>query len=220
MMRIKDNNIRHRSSTIAPFSQSILLTTTTIIVLSQLFLQGANAQFDNFPPSTAPCPSDAGIDGYTSIADMNADMQTELDRIENDGDDGSTYNLVLCPETTFDTSTEPLTPLLDGVTFSCGDFGSVNENCVISGGSQNVDIQPPSIDNYDLEMVSFQGITFEQFTDRSINHEAGSDTNVEFVNSIWQVRILKLLFDFSRQLFSVESLDLNGNVLVLVLQTK
>lgn len=119
---------------------------------------------------------------------MNTDMQTEIDRIAGGGefDDDQTYNMVLCPSTTFDTSSDILMPVLNGAIFTCGENGDVADGCVLSGGRENINVQPPTVDNYDLEMITLQGITFEQFTGVSVTNEANSETNIEFRDSVWQ----------------------------------
>ena len=165
-------------------TSSLVLVVTTILLESIVIIQG---QFI-FPPSTEPCPSNSDIIGYTTIAAMNTDMQTEIDRIDAGGefDPDRTYQMVLCPSTTFDTSTDILRPSLNGANFICGENGNVADGCIVSGGTENINIQPSTVDNYDFEMIAFQGVTFEQFTDRSVNNEANSETNIEFSNSIWQ----------------------------------
>ena len=170
---------------VRPPSKTIKMT---IFVLVAFLLEVIHAQFI-FPPSTEPCPSDSNIIGYTTIAAMNADMQTEISRIDGGGDfeDGQTYNMILCPGGTFDTTDEPLLPVLNGAIFSCGEDGNVADGCVVSGGRQNVNIQAPSINNYPLQMISFNGITFEMFGDRSIEIQGTPDLDAVFTNSVWQV---------------------------------
>ena len=96
--------------------------------------------------------------------------------------------MILCPGEIFDTSAEPLMPLLNKLVFSCGEPpGDVAGGCILSGGSENVDLQPSTIDDYLFEIVSFAGITFEMFTDQSVDMGGPFGLTVEFSDSVWQV---------------------------------
>jgi hypothetical protein len=165
-------------------------TMTTTFLIAALLLDVANAQFD-FQASTEACPSDDSITGYTSIVAMNTDMQSELDRIGGGAavDPDRRYSMIICPMTTFDTTTETLMPVINGAEFRCGTDGDVANSCVFSGGGENVDIQESTVDGYTISTVYFEGLTFEQFTGRSIDLEATDETTATFVNSLWQVCI-------------------------------
>jgi hypothetical protein len=160
---------------------SILITCLAIA----LPLLSIDAQ--SLGPGAGPCPSDTTQTGYTSISDLNADMNNELARIDIGGDQPGSYFIVLCPQTTFSTEVEALQPALDGATFSCGDSGSVTQQCVFSGGSENIRILDPPIDNYQVSTMNFVGITFEGFTSQSINLGATAPTAAVFMDIIWQV---------------------------------
>ena len=76
------------------------------------------------------CPSDSTITGYTSIADINADMAAEVARIVAGGAPEARYGLNLCPGTFDATGGNGLQPVLDQVTISCGDgSGGVDSTC-------------------------------------------------------------------------------------------
>ena len=151
-------------------------------------------QFTNFEPSTTSCPgTDPAITGYTSIESINSDMETERIRIEGGGTPQELYNLILCPETTFDTSQGPLQPALDQLTISCGGSGGggeVGNNCILSGGPTNILLADPSspIDGYEIDVLNFVGLTFTAFTDWSIDVTASlsSSGTTTFTDCLWR----------------------------------
>jgi hypothetical protein len=157
-----------------------------------LLLDSISSQFV-FPPSSQPCPSgDISEPGYTSIEALTEDMNSEIERIGEGGEPQDSYFLILCPSTTFSTASEALMPILDGVTFSCGESGSITQGCVISGGDTNIRIEDSGVAGYQLEAMNFVGITFEGFTGDSIFSRATARTEapgVVFSDCIWQVRL-------------------------------
>lgn len=157
-----------------------------------LLLDSIHSQFV-FPPSAQPCPSgDISEPGYTSIEALTEDMNSEVNRIREGGEPQDTYFLILCPSTTFSTESGPLIPILDGVTFSCGDSGSITQGCVFSGGDENIRIEDSEVKGYQLEAMNFKGITFEGFTGDSIISRATARTEAPglvFSDCIWQVRL-------------------------------
>lgn len=141
-------------------------------------------------PSAAPCPDAAQIQGYTSVADINSDMAEELREIveENKPQNQGGYDYLLCPSTTLDVG-DPLLPVLDNVRFICGENGAVTDQCILSGGSQQIVIQnPENVDNsFVFNLVSFVGVTFENFSQRSLSLEADAPLQASFLNCVWQV---------------------------------
>jgi hypothetical protein len=179
--RLSIQNVTTRTTTLTQ-RQGVLLSLA--IGLSQ-GIQLAQGQFDNFEPSVEPCPSDASISGYTSIASINGDIDQEIARIGGGGSPQELYVLVLCPGT-FDTSSSPLLPRLNQATYSCAGTGSVNDGCIFSGGEANIRIEDPGIDGYNVNDMNFFGITFDAFTGYSIELLGIAPAEAIFINCLWQ----------------------------------
>lgn len=141
------------------------------------------------------CPRSGKVIGYTSIADMNADMKVEHDRIQAGGTPMSSYTYRLCPNHVFDASEEPLKPLLNNVNFVCGESGSRANNCVVLGGSEQVRIENSDVAGYPIKMLSFMGMTFAGFTANmagtgtSINALADATTTATFMDVQFTVSV-------------------------------
>lgn len=144
-----------------------------------------DGQFENFESSVGPCPSDNSLSGYTSIADINSDIDQELGRIESGGPPQDNYALTLCPGT-FDTSTTPLLPRLSQASYSCAGAGNVNDACIFSGGGTNIRIEDPAIEGFNINAMNFLGITFTAFTEYSIELLGVAPTEAVFLNCLWQ----------------------------------
>lgn len=146
-----------------------------------------HGQFDGFQSMTEACPMDASITGYTSVAALNADIDTELGRIAAGGTTGQEmYRLILCPGTTFDTSSGSLLPRLNQATYTCGENGNVSDECIFSGGTENIRIEDPSIEGYTVNTMTFVGMTLTAFTGRSVELLASAPTEAVFMNCLWQ----------------------------------
>ncbi|KAG7367462.1 hypothetical protein IV203_030133 [Nitzschia inconspicua] len=145
----------------------------------------AQGQFDNFEPSVEPCPSDSSISGYTSITTVNRDIDQEINRISDGGLPQEQYSLTLCPGT-FDTAASPLLPRLNQASFSCAAMGNVNDGCIFSGGGTNIRIEDPLIDGYNINAITFLGITFTSFTNYSIELLGTAPTKAIFLNCLWE----------------------------------
>jgi hypothetical protein len=134
------------------------------------------------------CRDSPGLQGYMSITAMNSEMRKEFEKIVQGGSPEKSYSYMLCPETVFDATAEPLLPLLSNMEFSCGAKGLASENCVIFGGHEQVRFADSTSQSYPLEQVSFVGLTFANFTtnDRgtgtSIAAFASSTTTASFMN--------------------------------------
>ena len=127
---------------------------------------------------------------YTSIVDINSDMQIELARIAEGGTPEDSYTFELCANTIFD-ATEALNPVLNNAFFVCGPDGSSSNSCTITGGTTNpqVEIASSTVSGYPLVSVAFSGITFESFseTEGSIKGVAFFPTTATFSDSVWTV---------------------------------
>ena len=180
---------RHRNPK-KKMAPSLLKVAFTLVTAFQPIF----SQF-TFPASTQTCPNNSSLTGYTSIASLNSDMQMELNRIAAGGAVPTTpYNLILCPGTTFDTSTNILMPTLNNVNIVCGN-GGPNMMCIFDGGNknENVQIQNPSIQGYVLNSVNIEGVTFQNFNGRSVDLGASAPTTATFKDCTWQVKVSILL---------------------------
>jgi hypothetical protein len=137
--------------------------------------------------SAVDCPNAPGLEGYTSIAAINADMQTELSRIRNGGLPEDSYTFTMCPNLVFDTSSVALLPVLSNSMFVCGEMGDVGDDCVLFGGDEQIRIEDSTVSGYVLERLTFAGLTFADFGGTSIAALASSTTSATFTNSLWTV---------------------------------
>jgi hypothetical protein len=153
--------------------------------------------------SAVACPNDGGTDlqGYTSLASLNSDMQLELTRISSGGAPAPPYTFTLCPNMAFDTALVTLQPVLSGATFVCGANGDPDDACTFLGGDEQIRIEDSTVDGYLLEELVFVGISFADFASSdemlgtSIAALASSITTATFVNNRWSVSFSKCFTD-------------------------
>lgn len=144
--------------------------------------------------SAAPCPNDSSVIGYSSIEDLNNDMEEELQRIQQGGSPADEYTFRLCPDTVFSTTTAPLRPILNNANFVCGEDGDRSNSCTIIGGSEQIRFEDSTIEGYDLSSMSFMGLSFADFegnndlTGTSIGAYATSRLTATFTNVAFTVR--------------------------------
>lgn len=148
-----------------------LYRTTSLLIFLACIL------FPAFGQRSSVCDTDPDVVGYSTIEDMNLDMQ---DLIVNVTDGDNVFRL--CPRTVFNV-TEPLTPILNNSIFACGVNNSVENECVFDGGSVQVLIEEI------LENVSFEGLTFQNFNETSIGAFAPTTSVVRLTNCIWTVSL-------------------------------
>ena len=161
-------------------------------------IQPVHSQTPAFTRAAA-CENEPSVRGYSTIADLNADMKDELELI-NVGTTTPTrtaddpYILTLCPGVTFDMrGPTPITPVLNNVHVVCG--GSDNqpeESCILDRSAQQILIEDidTTIDGFRFESFTITGVTFNDFrrgTSTSIT--ASGPGIVTFNNCIWQVRL-------------------------------
>ena len=167
----------------------------SVLALVAILVAQCNAQ-------TEPCPSNAALTGYTSIAAINNDMDAEVARIAGGGAPQEDYIFTLCPRHVFDASAGPLRPSLSGALFQCGVAGMSSDSCVIRGGSEQIRVEDSTITTYPLSDIAFKGLTFESFTNNadntgtSVNVLASDSTSITFSDVAWTVsewRIAELL---------------------------
>jgi hypothetical protein len=143
--------------------------------------------------NTALCPRDETVVGYSSLEDINDDMQTELRRIRQGGVPSDSYTFRLCPSKVFDASTTTLLPVLSNSLFVCGSGGNRNDNCIILGGSEQVRIVDSTLASFPLKRLTFMGITFADFkgndaaTGTCISALANSQTTASFLDVAFTV---------------------------------
>ena len=123
------------------------------------------------------CFEQGSIVGYTSIEDINLDMED----IVMNGTIAGPYQFTLCPLSTFEV-VEPLRPLLSNSVFVCG-TGSVGESCTITGGTQQVVLEG------DVNDVTLFGLDFENFSNASIAASASGNSTVRLEQCRWRVSI-------------------------------
>jgi len=145
--------------------------------------------------STVLCASDPSVQGYDSIAALNADMQTELARIADGGLPMDAYLFVLCPRMVLDASMGPLLPVLSDSIFACGGDAMRSSSCIIRGGSEQVRIEDSTLPNYVLQRVSFVGVTFAQFTG---NNEAIGASISALASEMTTLQLNQVSFTVSR----------------------
>jgi hypothetical protein len=144
--------------------------------------------------STVPCPG-TDYEGYLTINAINSDMQAELEYISNGGVAQSSYDFVFCPNQALDANLATLRPVLNGANFICGSAAQPGEDCRITGGDEQVRIEPSTIPGYTLEEITFVGLTFAGFstngdaTGTSIAALASGDTTVNFIDTRWTVSV-------------------------------
>jgi hypothetical protein len=146
------------------------------------------------PSRAAPqlCPGSTTEFGYSTIANINADITSEISRIQSGATANGMYTYSLCSNTIFDASAGPLRPGLSNSFFVCGPDGKPTNNCTIKGGSVQVEIDNSVIPNYQLGEMTFIGMQFTGFTKQAVSASAAFPTQANFQNVLWTVRSMQL----------------------------
>ena len=139
------------------------------------------------------CPDSTTEFGYTSISNINADITSELSRIQSGATPNGMYTYNFCSGTVLDASAGPLRPGLSNSYFVCGPDGKPKNNCQVSGGAVQVEIYDSLLTEFPLSEITFMGIQFTGFTRQSISAYAASPTQVNFRDVQWTVRRFSLL---------------------------
>lgn len=130
--------------------------------------------------SVENCANSPGTIGYTSIANINLDIEQEAGRVSEGALPLPLYIYPLCPEETlvFNEGDIPIRPAFENSSFVCGNIGEGN-NCVIQGGATQVQIdnQFAPVGSI-LNGLNFVGITFAGFSGTSFGI-FGQSENVE-----------------------------------------
>lgn len=130
-----------------------------------------------FQRTVRECDNSPGTIGYSSITDMNVDIEREIELLASGKKPDSAYLFILCPETEIDVGDTSLTPMLDNSIFACGENGKP-KGCVFKGGKIQVNI-PRSVEGgHNMQSVSFMGVSFQGFSHAAISGDAGSTTEV------------------------------------------
>lgn len=130
----------------------------------------ASAQYDN----ESDC--DQGGRGYTRVDELNTDILAERARIEGGQDPSDNYSYVLCPNTSFDTSTAPIVPALENMVIGCGENLSSANTCVLVGGENQIRINSFANSDYPVTSVLLQGITFTDYIDAAVTGPLANDS--------------------------------------------
>ena len=149
-----------------------ILTTAAVgvpAIAASFLIDPAYGQSSSFT-RTAACENEPSLTGYSSITDLNDDMQAELDAINNGtivpSDTDPPYTFTICPGLTFDMrGPTPIVPVLNNVIINCGGPDSVNPECILDRSAQQMligDINT-NIDGYGLQSITLNGITFNDF---------------------------------------------------------
>jgi hypothetical protein len=166
------------------------------LTLASLFYT-SHAQTDAFTRQVE-CPNDPSIMGYTSIGDLNTDMEAELARIAEAGViPDMDYILNICPSDDPYSDRDPIVPI-DRAQIFCGGPAAVDATCIIDGSNTQVlveDLTVEGLPDYRINEVLFQGITFNDFNQRAIQLTAAAPAVATFVNCIFQVS--------SRRIYSI-----------------
>ena len=131
------------------------------------------------------CPD--GSTGYGDIAGLNCDITTEVERIRQGGSAKLLYLYRLCPGVEI-ILTEPLIPKLDGSIFRCGDSGLPGENCQLSGGDNQVILNPSPIPSLPIQDVRIEGVIFTGFSESAISGQATDETTLTLEQVQFAVR--------------------------------
>lgn len=126
------------------------------------------------------CPNDRSQSGYTSIADMEADQDSEVERIFRGQAPRGPYIFPICPGTELDTSAGALNARLSNVTYACGNRGDVTDNCLFVGGTNQV-VVPRRVTG----SFTFVGISFSRYTGVAIAESSQEETTFKFQNVRW-----------------------------------
>jgi hypothetical protein len=136
--------------------------------------------------------------GYTSIQDLNSDMEDELTRIEAAGGiPDMDYILNICPSDDPYSLSDPIVPI-DRAQIFCGGPAAVDATCILDGSNTHVlveDLTVEGLPDYRINEVLFQGITFNDFGQRAAKLTASAPAVASFVNCIFQVSSRRIYRD-------------------------
>ena len=147
-----------------------------------------------FRQTVRECNNSPGTTGYSSISDMNTDIERELGAIAGGKKPDAAYLFVLCPDTQLDVEDTPLTPMLDNSIFACGDTGK-SAGCVIRGGEIQVNVPRSKEGGHNMQSVSFMGVSFQGFSHAAISGDAASTTEVTLSHVKFLVRVWSSYYD-------------------------
>jgi hypothetical protein len=181
--------IAKASRSSAAASAKVSMTMIQLLFLVQaISWQQSRAQGVAPYSSAIPCPTDATVNGYTTIGTLNADMAAERDRIAGGGaPQTAPYTFTLCPQTSYDAAAEPIKPVLDNMSILCGTSGATADSCVITGGTNQVQIDDSTVDTYPINSVSLVGLTYTGFTETAVSGGASDSTQVTLLNNAFKV---------------------------------
>lgn len=170
----KQRNLLNMTITVMQQRQGVI---RTLVVLLFFCLTTTTAQRTN------PCPSDPATSGYTTISDINLDLQDAADLVLS-GDIPPILPLLypICPDSAliFEPDDVPIQPRLDA-SFTCGIDGAAN-NCQIQGGTTQFLLRgDTAFPDLGLSNVTMRGIIFSAFTEASIAVFGSAEIDVDVV---------------------------------------
>mmetsp|Transcript_63099 Transcript_63099/g.186437 ORF Transcript_63099/g.186437 Transcript_63099/m.186437 type:complete len:582 (-) Transcript_63099:130-1875(-) len=175
---------------------ALLLCLNALAVLSE----ENNTSFLKTGPQ--PCSSDSSKMGYDNTTALTIDMMIDYESnvaailADNpnpslmdyrDWHEGKEWVYKLCPQTTIDLGgpgeqTEmPIVPIVMNSVIQCGDNGSSDDGCVISGGKLQVVFE----DDFQFHSVKLAGITFKANNFISVAAYAHPMNDATFVDCVW-----------------------------------
>jgi hypothetical protein len=177
-------------------SKMILIATPINLFFTLAFIAFTKAQSPSNINRAVSCPTNSSIVGYTSVASLQADFVSERDAIEQgESVAQASYLFTLCPNTSFVFSNDPITPLLDQSTIRCGTSGDPIDACIFSGGATQVVVESSTLENfYAITQITFEGVSFTQFTQAAISGSALDTTTLVCIGCVFEVRPLLLSY--------------------------
>ena len=146
-----------------------------------------------FGQRATTCGSDPNVNGYSTIEDINLDMQELLVNNTDGNNDGTNSSVfTLCPRTSFSAESGPLVPLLNDTIILCGETGDIGDECTFEGGDVQILLEG------ELRNVTIQGIGFQGFTGTSIAAYASTASTVVFANCRWTVSMKPFLSSYCK----------------------
>lgn len=170
------------------------MTSQLLSVLLMILLVAVKriaAQTNDYNTRTVSCDTGQGTEqAYNSIESLQADIDDELDRLEAGvKEPEDSYRFVLCANTNFAFSEEEvvLNPVLDNINIQCGFPPRTSNECVFTGGFNQVFLSNTDDSNFPVERFTMTAVTFEEFTGAAIAGRASPNTEIIVIDPLFQV---------------------------------
>lgn len=144
----------------------------------------ATNETNNYYYQAGPCPSDPSLIGYSNLTAMNEDTLAHFQESLQFGRPDIKYKYIICPQATYEIENiaQTIIPSTDETTFSCGEDGSIKNNCLITGGQ----FQVYFLDLLALENILFKGFKFKNAQFSSVYGDAHPSSSVTFRDCHWK----------------------------------